>query len=119
MLNTSLKLIFKKLLFVSILLIPSISLADRYSICEDGENCGGGVINGIFSTILIIIFLGFLGFKRAAIFLFVWLAPVIYFFVVGEKGYAAIWGAVGFYLSFFITAWISDLIDGSKQSKCD
>ena len=119
MLNTSLTIILKRLLFVSILLMPSISFADRYSICEDGENCGGGAINGIFSTILIIIFLGFLGFKRAAIFVFFWLAPAIYFIVVGEKGYAGIWMVVGFYLSIFITGWLSDLIDKVNQSKSD
>ena len=111
---------FKKwTLFAFLAFLPTISFADRYGICEDGANCGGGAINGIFGLLLILVFLGFLGLKRAGIFLFVWLAPTILAFKMGEKGYAALWGALGFYLSFFITAWICDFLGLDKKSEAD
>lgn len=109
----------KRLPFALIAFLPTISFADRYGICEDGANCGGGAINGIFGVLLILVFLGFLGFKRAGIFLFVWLAPTILAFKMGEKGYAALWGALGFYLSIFITAWICDFLGLDKKSESD
>jgi hypothetical protein len=111
---------FKKgLPFSLIAFLPTISFADRYGICEDGANCGGGAINGIFGLLLIIVFLGFLGFRWAGIFLFVWLAPTILAFKMGEKGYAGLWGVLGFYLSIFITAWICDFLGLDKKGESD
>lgn len=102
----------KLLLFFYIyFLVPNMALAHRYGICEDGANCGGGAINGIFGIFLIIVFLGFLGIKRAAIYLFIWLAPAFIANSMGEKLFAALWLLLGFYLSFIITAWIIDFIE--------
>lgn len=100
------------------MLSPTIALADRYGICE-GANCGGGAINGVFGALLILVFLGFLGFKRAGVFLFVWLAPVLLAISSNEKGYAALWGILGFYLSIFITAWIVDILGLDTKSEAD
>lgn len=108
----------KRLLLVFAIFSPSIALADRYGIC-DGANCGGGSLNGIFGSLLILAFLAFIGFKKAGIFLFVWLAPVYLAMSLNEKGYAALWGLLGFYLSILITAWIVDFFNLDNKNKTD
>ncbi|WP_291924385.1 hypothetical protein [Limnohabitans sp.] len=105
-------------LAIALTFLPSIALADRYGICE-GPNCGGGAINGIFAMLLILVFLSFLGLKRAGIYLFVWLAPVLLAISLNEKGYAAAWGIIGFYLSIFITAWIIEFFGLDEKEKND
>jgi hypothetical protein len=118
MLNFPESIIRSLILAVLFLLSPTIALADRYGICE-GPNCGGGAINGMFGALLILLFLGFLGFKRAGVFLFVWLAPVFLAISLNEKGYAALWGILGFYLSIFITAWIVDVLGLDSKGESD
>jgi hypothetical protein len=108
----------KWLLLISAICSPSIALADRYGICE-GTNCGGGTINGIFGALLILAFLAFIGFKKAGIYLFVWLAPVYLAVSLDQDGLAALWGLLGFYLSIFITAWIVDFFNLDNKSKTD
>lgn len=95
--------------------LPMRVMADRYGICE-GSNCGGGPVNGIFAAILILIFLSFLGFKKAGIYLSVWLGPVIIAIFLDVKAFVAIWGILGFYLSIFITGWIIDFFKIDDES---
>jgi hypothetical protein len=38
---------------------------------------------------------------------------------MGEKGYAGLWGVLGFYLSIFITAWICDFLGLDKKGESD
>lgn len=111
------KLILKNkywLVLTFIASLPTLAMADRYGICEE-SNCGGGPINGIFGIILILFFLSFLGFKKAGIYLAVWLLPVLIAILMNEKLIGALWGVFGFYLSFFITAWIIEFIEKDKK----
>lgn len=106
------------LILIFMVSLPMRAMADRYGICE-GSNCGGGPVNGIFAAILILIFLSFLGLKKAGIYLSVWLGPVIIAIFLDVKSFAAIWGILGFYLSIFITVWIIDFfkIDDENEIK--
>lgn len=117
MLHTLIRHFKKWYLLASVALMPTLSHADRYGICEDGANCGGGAFNGVVGSLLVLVFLGFLGFKRAGIFLFVWLAPTILAFKMGEKGYAALWGLFGFYLSFLVTPLICGFLGLDKTDE--
>lgn len=97
--------------------MPTFALADRFGICEE-SNCGGGLINGIFGIILILFLLSSLGFKKAGIYLAVWLLPVLIAWLINEKFIGALWGVFGFYLSIFITTWIIKFFEiDDKTSK--
>lgn len=99
-------------------IIPSTSVASMMPLC-DSPPCGDPALDGILGIFMLVTFLIFLGFKRASIFLFVWLGPALLAYWSGERTLAFILGTVGLYTSFFISAWLCDLLNlniGSDSS---
>ena len=93
-------------LFVIATLLPEITRADRFGICEY-SNCGGGTINGLFALLLIVFFLSSFGLKKASIFVATALAPTGVALLFGmEKGIVGIVFLIGIYAALFIAPWI-------------
>lgn len=114
--NESLRFLLPVVSFILLACVPEVSFADHYGICEppDCEAGAGGVLGGLVGLILLIALATQLNKVQNITFFLIWLGGVVGSFALGYKGFAAFWGTVGFFISMFITWWVSDWFETSN-----